>query len=82
MRMLLLKMHAHDMNCLSVKLYLFVFTTALVFNPVLDSLTQPQNQSYRWGTNKVPLTDLQAMSIKLEHHVLSVIHSHAVLTLH
>lgn len=71
-----------DVNCLSLKLYLFVFITTRVFNPALDSLTWPQNQSYRWGMNKVPLTDLQAMSIKLERHVLSVIHSHAVLTPH
>lgn len=65
-----------------VKLYLFVFITARVFNPVLDSLTSLQNQSYRWGMNKAPLPDLQAMSIKLEHHVLCVIHSHAASTPH
>ncbi len=71
-----------DVSRLSVKLCLFVFITSQVFNPVLELLTWPQNQSYRWGMNKGPLTDLQAMSIKLEHHVLSVIPSHAVLTPH
>lgn len=71
-----------DVNRFSVKLYLFVVITTQVSNPVLDLLTCPQNQSYRLVMNKGPLTDLQAMSIKLERHVLSVIHSHAVLTPH
>lgn len=61
---------------------LFVFIAAPVFNPVLDSLTWPEShESYWWSMNKVPLADLQAMSIKLERHVLSVILSHAGLTL-
>lgn len=71
-----------DTNCVSLKMYLFVFITALVFNPVLDVLTCLLNQRHRWSMNKVPLTDLQAMSIKLELHVLSVILSHAVSTPH
>lgn len=66
-----------DVNCFGV---LVCFHNIQVFSPVLASLTWPQNQSYRWSMNKGPLTDLQGMSIKLECHVLSVTHSHAVLT--
>lgn len=73
---------AHDAKCFSVKLFLFVFITARAFNPALDSLTWPQSRRYRWSMNKVPLTDLQAMSIKIERHVLCVIRSHAASTPH
>lgn len=50
-------------------------------NPVPASPAWPQSQSNRWEQGKkAPLTDLRAMSIKLDCHVLSVMHSHAAPT--
>lgn len=68
-----------DVYCFGVKLYLFVFITFRSL-PLCLPRSHGLRTSYRWSMNKGPLTDLQGMSIKLECHVLSVTHSHAVLT--
>lgn len=73
----------NDAKSLGVKLCSSVFTTGRGCFFLTLSLLRPHGLGTRvmgGDRSKAPLSDLQAMSIKLECHVLSVMHSHAVLT--